>query len=52
MNNIIREVRNELENQTDDKTKSNFQRFFKEEVKYHGVKAAIVVKMANNIFLR
>ncbi len=50
MKNIIQEIRTELDNQVDDKTKSNFQRFFKEEVKYHGVKAALVVKIAKQYF--
>lgn len=50
MNNIIKEIRSELENQADNKTKSGFQRFFKEKVKYHGVKSTLVVKIAKKYF--
>ena len=50
MNHIIRNVRDELIQTADDKTKNSFQRFFKEEVKCHGVKAAAVVKIAKKYF--
>jgi 3-methyladenine DNA glycosylase AlkD len=52
MNQIIRNVRDELKQTADDKTKNSFQRFFKEEVKCHGVKAAAVVKIAKKYFPR
>lgn len=50
MNDIILAIRNELKQNSDGKTKNNFQRFFKEEVKYHGVKSAVVVKIAKQYF--
>lgn len=52
MNQIIRNIRDELKQAADDKTKNSFQRFFKEEVKCHGVKAAAVVKIAKKYFPR
>ncbi|MDD5658504.1 MAG: DNA alkylation repair protein [Actinomycetota bacterium] len=51
MNNIIREIRNELESQADDKTKNNSQRFFKEKVKCYGVKTSIVSKISKQYFI-
>jgi 3-methyladenine DNA glycosylase AlkD len=50
MNQIIRNVREELKQAADDETKQSFQRFFKEEVKCHGVKAAAAVKIAKKYF--
>ena len=50
MNQIIRNVREELKQAADDETKKSFQRFFKEEVKCHGVKAASAVKIAKKYF--
>lgn len=50
MNQIIRNVRDESKQAADDKTKKGFQRFFKEEVKCHGVKAAAAVKIAKKYF--
>jgi len=47
---IITALRNELKQQVDEKTKASFQRFFKEEVKGYGVKAADVIKLANKYF--
>lgn len=43
---IIAKIREELEAGADEKTKKSFQRFFKEEVKYYGVKTAVVRKIA------
>ncbi len=50
MSNLVLEVRKELKESADPKTKASFQRFFKEEVKYHGVKSAAVVKIAKDFF--
>ncbi len=50
MNPIIKDVRDELERNSDEKTKNSFPRFFKEEVKFHGVKSATVVKIAKQYF--
>lgn len=49
-NNIIKEIRRKLEENVDKKTNNNFQRFFKEEVKYYGVKTNIVEKIAKENF--
>ncbi len=46
MNPIIKKIRIELKNNVDEKTRKSFQRFFKEEVKYHGVKTGLVGKIA------
>jgi 3-methyladenine DNA glycosylase AlkD len=46
-NKIVAEIRTDLQNNADEKTKSIFQRFFKESVKAHGVKTGIVGKIAN-----
>lgn len=46
MNNIIQIIRRELEEKADAKTKSSFQRFFKEGVKCYGVKTGIVSGIA------
>src|SRR3972149_8724533 len=46
MNPVIAEIREELQANADEKTKQGFQRFFKEEVKYHGVKTGTVGKIA------
>ena len=50
MSGIVQEVRSDLKKQADSETKSSFQRFFKEEVKYHGVKSATVIKIAKQYF--
>ncbi len=49
-NNIISLVRNKLKQNVEIKTKNSFQRFFKEKVKYYGVKSAIVAKIAKENF--
>ena len=46
MNPVIAKIREELKANADEKTKQGFQRFFKEEVKYHGVKTGTVGKIA------
>ena len=46
MNSVIAKIREELKANADEKTKQGFQRFFKEEVKYHGVKTGTVGKIA------
>ena len=47
MNSIIEKIRADLENNADNSTKKNFQRFFKEEVKCYGVKTGLVGKIAD-----
>ncbi len=47
MDSIISRIRKELMDSADPKTKQNFQRFFKEEIRYYGVKVPIVNKIAN-----
>jgi len=47
---IIAGVRDELEKNSDEKTRESTSRFFKEEVRFHGVKAATVVKIAKQYF--
>lgn len=46
MNSILAELRKELNASADPKTQKTFQRFFKEEVKYYGVKVPTVGKIA------
>jgi len=46
MNSIINDLREELKANTDSQTQKSFQRFFKEEVKYYGVKVPTVYKIA------
>jgi 3-methyladenine DNA glycosylase AlkD len=46
MNSILAEIRLDLKNSADEKTKQTFQRFFKEQVKYYGVKTPLVGKIA------
>jgi 3-methyladenine DNA glycosylase AlkD len=43
---IIGSVRRQLKNNTDVKTKQNFHRFFKEDIKFYGVKIPLVEKIA------
>ena len=43
-------VRRELLQSIDEKTRESAQRFFKEEVKFHGVKSALVKKIATKYF--
>lgn len=46
MNSIINDLRQELKASVDPQTQKSFQRFFKEEVKYYGVKVPTVYKIA------
>ncbi len=48
---LISTIRRELEHQVDEKTRSNFQSFFKERATFHGVKTSIVSKIARKYFL-
>ena len=50
MNPTIQKIRESLKENTDNKTQKSFQRFFKEEVKYYGVKVAVVRKIANKFW--
>lgn len=47
---IVDEVRKCLKESADEKTKTSFQRFFKEKVKCHGVKSATVGKIGKEYF--
>ena len=46
MDPVIVKIRKDLKENADPKTQQNFQRFFKEEVKYYGIKTGPVVKIA------
>ena len=46
MTNVLTQIRADLEAATDTKTQKSFQRFFKEQVKYYGVKTETVGKIA------
>jgi 3-methyladenine DNA glycosylase AlkD len=46
MNNILTQIREELKANTDQQIQKSFQRFFKEQVKYYGVKTEVVGKIA------
>ena len=43
---VVEKVREELKANTDEKTQRSIQRFFKEKVKYYGVKTGTVAKIA------
>jgi 3-methyladenine DNA glycosylase AlkD len=45
-NSLLVKVTRLLKKSADKKTQTSFQRFFKEKVKYHGVKAALVTEIA------
>lgn len=47
---IIKSVRSDLIKNSDEKTKNGFHRYFKEEVKFHGVKMHLVDKVAKEYF--
>ncbi|MCX6676622.1 MAG: DNA alkylation repair protein [Methanothrix sp.] len=47
---VLAVVRQELLQSIDEKTRESAQRFFKEEVKFHGVKSALVKKIATLYF--
>lgn len=46
MTNVLSQIRADLKASTDEKTQKSFQRFFKEQVKYYGVKTETVGKIA------
>jgi len=46
MNPTVQRIRESLKENIDDNTQKSFQRFFKEEVKCHGVKTLTVRKIA------
>ena len=46
MSQVIERIREELRASADEKTKQSFQRFFKENVTYYGVKTPVVGKIA------
>ena len=46
MNQIVKQIRQELNKNSDPHTASTGQKFFKEKVKIHGVKTAVVTKIA------
>lgn len=48
MNLIISQIRTELEQNADDETRASSNRFFKEEIKTHGLKTAAVKKIARD----
>jgi 3-methyladenine DNA glycosylase AlkD len=52
MNSLIRQVRQELKDNADPKTKDSGQQFFKEEVRLYGVKTQTVGKIAKRGFLK
>lgn len=50
MNRIIDMIRKQLEESIDNKTKENSQRFFKEKIKFYGVKVPTVNKISKEYF--
>ncbi|WP_440952441.1 DNA alkylation repair protein [Methanococcoides sp. FTZ1] len=50
MSDTLAKIREELEQNVDEKTKNSYSRFFKEEVKFYGVKTATVKKIATDHF--
>lgn len=50
MNEIISGIRQALEDNTDEKTKSIAQKFFKEKIKYYGVKTSVVREIGKEYF--
>ena len=48
---VLTFVREELSQNADEVTRNSAQRFFKEKVKFHGVKSAIVKKIAKKYYL-
>lgn len=45
-NDIILKIKDELKNSIDEKTQATSQRFFKEKIKFHGVRVPIVNKIS------
>jgi 3-methyladenine DNA glycosylase AlkD len=52
MNPILSQIRKDLKAATDQKTQKSFQRFFKEQVKFYGVKTEVVGKIAKKYWPR
>lgn len=50
MNSIIDKIRQELEENIDEKTQRTSQNFFKEKIKFYGVKTATVTKIGKEYF--
>lgn len=50
MNPLIKQVRQSLKESVDEKTKAGSQRFFKEKIKFYGVKVPTVQKIAKQAF--
>jgi len=52
MNNILTQIRADIQYNADDKTKQGAQRYFKEQAKFYGVKTDIVGKIAKKHWLQ
>lgn len=52
MDDIISQIRQELRQNSDEKTRISGQRFFKEKIKIYGVRTAMVSRIAKNHFAR
>jgi 3-methyladenine DNA glycosylase AlkD len=52
MNPILLQIRKDLKAATDQKTQKSFQRFFKEQIKFYGVKTEVVGKIAKKYWPR
>jgi 3-methyladenine DNA glycosylase AlkD len=50
MENIIENIREELKNNIDEKTKTTSQNFFKEKIKFYGVKVPTVKRISKEFF--
>lgn len=50
MEDIIKEVRKQLKDSVDEKTRATSQRFFKEEIKFYGVRVPVVNKISKECF--
>jgi len=50
MNNILQRIRTELKENIDEHTKDTAQRFFKEKVKFYGIKTATVTKISKKFY--
>lgn len=50
MNNIVEKIRKILIENIDEKTRDTAQNFFKEKIKYYGVKVILVTKISKEIF--
>ncbi|MDR2011079.1 MAG: DNA alkylation repair protein [Bacteroidales bacterium] len=50
MKNILDKIRIELQNSIDEKTQNSNQNFFKEKIKFYGVKVPVVHNISKNVF--